>query len=318
MGSSIERSVSVVMPAYRATEYIAGAIESVLGQTLPACEVIVVNDGCPEGSALEREIARFSDRIIYLVRPNGGPGAARNTGIIHATGEFVAFLDADDYWSPAFLERQIARLSDEPELDMVYCDATHFQDGGGVTTTLMSAAPSDGPVTLEALLAGRCTVGTSAVVARRSVLQRAGLFDEDIGNYSEDFDLWLRFVYVGGRIGFSREILAHHRVHERSLTSRHLHLPRGALRVLEKASATLNLAPAERAALERRRATISAAVAVEEGKDLLLSGSVAEAVERFAAALQFEPTIKRAAAYYMVKAAPRLASVLVRRRARRG
>ena len=99
--------VSVVVPAYQVTAYIGQALDSVLGQTYPPFEVLVVNDECPDTAALERELDRFSGSIRYLKRPNGGPGAARNTGIRAARGELVAFLDADDYWGPTFLERQV-------------------------------------------------------------------------------------------------------------------------------------------------------------------------------------------------------------------
>src|ERR1700742_1301469 len=114
--------VSVIMPAYRVAEYIGVALDSILAQTLDDYEIIVVNDGSPDGQELEQGLAVYHKHIVYIEKPNAGPSAARNTAIRHARGEFLAFLDADDYWEPDFLARQIAFFDRYPDIDMVYCD----------------------------------------------------------------------------------------------------------------------------------------------------------------------------------------------------
>jgi glycosyltransferase involved in cell wall biosynthesis len=286
-------SVSVIMPAYNVTRFIGQAIESVLEQTHPAAEVIVVNDGCPDTAALEHRLARFMDRIHYIRRPNGGPGAARNTGIMAALGNLVAFLDADDYWTPDFLERQVGYLAAHPDLDLVYCDTNIFVDSDSTTRSFMTAAPSEGEATLASLLSGRCHVPTSTVVARKSVLIAAGLFNEAIGRHAEDFDLWIRVAWSGGKVGYQREILAYHREHQESLTSRPLALTRGGIKVLEQARRELTLAPAELYALESRLAHLRSDLLVDEAKHHLLHGEYFQAAKKLSQSLQIRPSRKR-------------------------
>ena len=102
--------VSVVIPAYRCSQYIAQAVQSVLAQTFPADELIVVNDGSPDTPLLEAALAPYKDRIRYIKQPTRGPSGARNTGIVQARGNYIAFLDGDDYWCSDHLAKQIEIL----------------------------------------------------------------------------------------------------------------------------------------------------------------------------------------------------------------
>jgi glycosyltransferase involved in cell wall biosynthesis len=99
-------TVSVVIPYYRASQTIARAVGSVLDQTLRPCEILIVDDGCPEDAA--EATKEFGSSVTLLRKPNGGAASARNLGIEYAHGEWIAFLDADDYWEPLKLERQLA------------------------------------------------------------------------------------------------------------------------------------------------------------------------------------------------------------------
>jgi glycosyltransferase involved in cell wall biosynthesis len=102
--------VSVIIPAFRSAGYIADTLSSVFSQTHKDVEVIVINDGSPDTPQLIEALAPWRDRLIYLEQENGGAGAARNAGLAVATGELVAFLDADDRWLPRFLEFQVRFL----------------------------------------------------------------------------------------------------------------------------------------------------------------------------------------------------------------
>ncbi|MEX0585106.1 MAG: glycosyltransferase family 2 protein, partial [Pirellulales bacterium] len=104
-------AVSVVIPAYNAEECVARAIESVLAQTRPVQEVIVVDDGSRDRTAAVA--ARFGASIRILRQPNGGPAAARNHGVRESRSAWIAFLDADDAWLEQKIERQAAQLDDE-------------------------------------------------------------------------------------------------------------------------------------------------------------------------------------------------------------
>jgi len=99
-------TVSLVIPYYRASQTIARAVESALGQTVHPLEILIVDDGSPEDTA--EATKQFGSSVTVIRKPNGGVASARNLGIEHAKGEWIAFLDADDYWEPEKLERQLA------------------------------------------------------------------------------------------------------------------------------------------------------------------------------------------------------------------
>ena len=111
------KAVSVIIPVYNYEMYLAEAIQSALDQSFTATEVIVVNDGSSDGSG---EIARgFGDAITYLRQDRGGNGAARNLGVANSNGDYLSFLDADDRWHGTKIEREVALLETDSELDGV-------------------------------------------------------------------------------------------------------------------------------------------------------------------------------------------------------
>jgi glycosyltransferase involved in cell wall biosynthesis len=99
-------TVSLIIPYYRASQTIARAVESALAQTVRPLEILIVDDGSPEGAA--EATKQFGSSVTVIRKPNGGVASARNLGVEHAKGEWFAFLDADDYWEPVKLERQLA------------------------------------------------------------------------------------------------------------------------------------------------------------------------------------------------------------------
>jgi glycosyltransferase involved in cell wall biosynthesis len=171
--------VSVVIPAYNTSRFIAGAIESVLQQTFSSREIIVVNDGSEDTVELEAALQPYFPRLRYFRQENRGPSAARNAGIREARGRYVAFLDSDDVWLPHHLANQITHLEDDHGFGLVYANNAQI-DERGYTSNAFDRVPQDGPVTLESLLAERCTVNTSTVVVLREALLQAGFFDEEM------------------------------------------------------------------------------------------------------------------------------------------
>lgn len=121
---------SVVIPTYNYGRFLAHAVDSVLSQTLPAHEVIVVDDGSTDDTPAVAE--RYAGRITYLRRANAGVSAARNAGIAAATGDWVAFLDADDAWEPGFLAGVRSACEQEPRPALVFTDFRIFGDVDGV------------------------------------------------------------------------------------------------------------------------------------------------------------------------------------------
>ncbi len=116
-------SISVIIPVYNGERYLAQTIESVLQQTLAPTEVIVVDDGSTDKSAA---VAQSFPAVRYIYQSNAGSNAARNRGIRHSTGDFLAFLDADDLWTPDKLAVQMTAFAQEPSLDFVYGHVEQF------------------------------------------------------------------------------------------------------------------------------------------------------------------------------------------------
>ena len=259
--------VSVIIPAYNTSQYIAAAIKSVLTQTYTSYEVIVINDGAPDTPALERAIAPFRDRIVYIVQENGGISAARNAGLRVARGRYVALLDSDDAWEPDYLAVQVAALEADPSLAVVYPNALITGDHPHAGRTYQDICPSSGPVTFQAVLTQRCQVFISALI-RRTAIARVGGFDPELRSV-EDFDLWLRLLAAGERIGYHNRVLVRFLKRRGSLSSDPVWMAEHVLIVLDKLAASpigLSLPPADRQALERRRAYFRARLEIAHGK----------------------------------------------------
>jgi len=158
--------ISVIIPAYNAASVIARTLDSVLSQTFTDFEILVVNDGSPDTTELESVLDSY--RIVYHKQENRGAGAARNVGVNNARGQFLAFLDADDYWLPNYLEAQMTVLQ-KSGADAVYCDALFVGSPALKDKTYMELAPSRTEVTPESLLA--VDVGVIAKHARRVDVQ---------------------------------------------------------------------------------------------------------------------------------------------------
>jgi glycosyltransferase involved in cell wall biosynthesis/CelD/BcsL family acetyltransferase involved in cellulose biosynthesis len=186
--------VTVVIPAYRAAGTIARALHSVFAQTVPIHEILVIDDGSPDD--LAAAVAPFGPRVTLIRKPNGGVSSARNVGIACATGDLIAFLDADDYWEPDKLARQLDVFAAHPDVGMVG-SALFLREADTDARRLDPAIDRalfdrrlelDGPDAFHA--AGMFWTGT--VVLRRDVLADAR-FDETLTT-AEDRELWLRML----------------------------------------------------------------------------------------------------------------------------
>jgi glycosyltransferase involved in cell wall biosynthesis len=305
-------SISVVIPAYQIAPFIAEALDSVFAQTLTDFEVIIVNDGSPDTDELERAFAPYRDRICYIQQENAGAGAARNRGVREARGEFVAFLDGDDLWHADYLEKQLKFLR-EGGYDLVYADALLFGDSPIAGKTYMQTAPSEGPVTFISLLRNDCNVITSGVVARRSAVIEAGLFDESLRN-AQDFEMWTRMAKRGARLAYQRKVLLRYRCREGSLSGDEMNRLKREIRVYSHIKDTYDLTPAEQAALSRAMELQKAAVALADGKIRLHGERFDEARVSFEQAHRILGGWKLGATVVMLRVAPRLLRRLARQR----
>ena len=159
--------ISVIIPAYNVADFVREAVHSALAQTRADIEVIVVDDGSTDGSA--DTLGDLDDPRLRVIREShGGSAAARNAGLRLASGELVAFLDADDRWAPQNLERQSAFLENHPEVDMTFGHSLVVDEAGH--SLGFKSSSCDGPVSLAQLLRTNEIGNGSCLLLRREAL----------------------------------------------------------------------------------------------------------------------------------------------------
>ncbi len=185
--------VSIIIPAYKAAGTIRRAVDSALNQTRPPDEILIIDDGSPDDIA--PALAGYPDHVRLIRKPNGGASSARNFGIDHAQGTFISFLDADDYWEPAKLQRQLAVFEQHPEVGMV---TTRFYIEEPGAQRIPPDAETD-PMTARVLhadkeeLSGIVTrIWTTTVLIRRDVLGEHR-FEPGL-EPAEDREMWIRLA----------------------------------------------------------------------------------------------------------------------------
>jgi hypothetical protein len=234
--------VSVVVATYDGAPLLPEAVDSALAQTLAGVETIVVDDGSTDETAAV--MARYGDRVRYVRQENGGPSAARNTGLRAARGRYVAFLDHDDRWLPAKLSRQAAVLDAAPDVGFVNC-GWWFIDGDGARLP-QEGWPQGSDAPLSLLLVGNPLL-LSAVLVRRDLAERIGGFDEALRG-AEDWDFWLKVAFTGCRLGCVAEALLEYRVHPGQRNQTGIRRRQDArLEVIRRSFARPDLPPALRA-----------------------------------------------------------------------
>jgi len=302
-------TVSVIMPAYNVASLIGEALDSVFAQTYGNFEVVVVNDGSPDTEALDRVLEAYLERIVYIAQENRGAAGARNTGIRQARGEYLAFLDSDDSWTPDYLESQMKMFKQNPSLDMVYSDAFYYPDSQTPGRKFMDACPSRGPVTLESLVLEQCHVCVSCTVARKQIIEDAGLFDETLPR-CDDFDMWLRVAYHRAQISYHNKALGWVRPGRAgSLGESERKTHEADLQILSKLEKSAALGPAERAIIARGIARQQARIDLEDAKLSLSRGEFDDARTSLIKANAFFQSLKLGFVIMGLRLAPRRTAV---------
>jgi GT2 family glycosyltransferase len=294
---------SIVIAAYEAAGTIATALESALGQTHPAREVIVVDDGSRDGT--ERALEPFAGHIRVIRQENRGAAAARNAAIAAASGEFVAILDADDRYHPTRLEALAGLARERPDLDLITTDARLVVGGEGVGTL-----GGHTPFAVEdqrTAIFETCFVGGWPAV-RLSRLRAIGGFDETFA-VGEDWDCWLRAILDGALAGCVDRPLYDYVLHPGSLTESRAPGFWARARLLEKAAANPALQTEERPALERALRMHRSRAVFAEAQAALYGFGPSRPLLRLALARRIEPRTRLAAALAVV--APPLARRIV-------
>lgn len=216
--SPAEGLVSVIIPAFNAERCLRDAVDSAFNQTYAPIEVIVVNDGSSDATA--EVAAGYGERIVYLEQGNRGQGAARNAGLRVARGEFVAFLDADDYWKSTFVQTCVEFLRSHPDVIAASTGLiTKMFDGTETLHPYPFCTPEGAarePFVIEDFFdfwARYDHVRTGSNVIRRSAIDQAGLQREDL-RIAQDLEYWgylatfgkWAFIPVPLWIGNSRQV----------------------------------------------------------------------------------------------------------------
>jgi glycosyltransferase involved in cell wall biosynthesis len=179
--------VSVIIPTYNRLPMLKEAIHSVLNQNFEDFELIVVDDGSTDGTA--EEIRKYGGRVKLLHHSeNRGVSAARNRGILHSRGKYIAFLDSDDLWVKGKLKIQVAFLDENPHYPLCYTDEIWIRRGKRVNPMVKHTKYS-GWIFEKCL--PLCTISPSSAMMRKTLFPKVGLFDEALP-VCEDYDFWLR------------------------------------------------------------------------------------------------------------------------------
>lgn len=208
----IKDLISVVIPTYNHVRFLADAIQSALKQSYPSVEIIVVDDGSTDQT--HTLVESFGERVHYIWQENRGRSGARNAGIAAAQGEYIALLDADDFWEPTYLAIVQRVLAADPRLGAVYTGLQFVNSKGErLPQSCVATAPSDR--LYDRLLDGEF-FSPSAVLVRRSCFAQVGVFDETL-RASEDWDMWLRVAQLYPVAGIAQPLL-NYRVHGNNMS----------------------------------------------------------------------------------------------------
>lgn len=207
--------VSVIIPAYNAAAFVRDTLDSALAQTHADLEVIVVDDSSTDNTP--QVLAEYGDRIRVHRQPNGGVASARNTGARIATGDWVAFLDADDVWLPRKVEAQIAAAGQCP---WVYTNRFNFGERGPLPEVQTDVTVmSEGDVFVPLLRRGNF-ITVSSVMIRKPLFEQLGGFYHQKGG-CEDWDMWLRVSGQSHPIRYVGEPLVGYRFTPTSMSANH-------------------------------------------------------------------------------------------------
>jgi glycosyltransferase involved in cell wall biosynthesis len=220
----MKQTIDVIIPTYNGMPFLKQAVDSVLDQTHKDFILYIVDDASDDRNATKEYVKSLKDsRVNYLAKKHEGRSAARNYGIRVSKSTFIALLDADDTWHKAKLEKQIALISKDASIGMVYglCDIIdeHNNKVGEITYQ------KRGWLFRYLLSGNRVSGGASMVLVRREVFEKVGIFSEDM-SMAEDWELWLRIANKY-RIDFVPEFLASYRVTNLGENPKYLDKARG-------------------------------------------------------------------------------------------
>lgn len=221
----------IIMPVYNGEKYIAEAIESILSQTYKNFEIIIIND-CSTDNCFEKVKPYLNQsNVKYIQQENKGTAAARNTGIMNSSGEFIAFLDQDDLWLTDKLKIQVEYLRGNPKIGLLHGNISYIdKDGLPLPPNPGLLIGASGMCFRDLFLINR--IATLTVLVKCECIQKVGLFDESI-RFCDDYALWLRIAKYFP-VGYIDQCLSLYRMHESSTSQDIIGHKANNLKVLKK------------------------------------------------------------------------------------
>ncbi len=226
--------VSVIIPAYNCADHITESVESALAQDYPNKEIIIIDDGSTDNTL--NVLSPFAGKIIVIQQQNAGSAAARNTGIKAAKGEFVAFLDSDDLWFPGKLSLQLGYMISNPSIGLVYhaWGVWEPDQQGKYSPLSIPTLPQD-KFAIDADKSGwiyeklfsDSIIHTTSAMIRRELIEKAGLFDEELRK-GQDYEYWFRISRYT-QVRKLQAVLSVYRINLQSVTNQPSAVNYGAL-----------------------------------------------------------------------------------------
>ena len=204
--------ISVIIPTFNRRYVLHRAIESVVNQTRPPIEIIVVDDGSTDGT--RDWLVNTFPLVKYIYQDNKGVSSARNRGIEVSKGSWVSFLDSDDEWMPTKLEEQESYIIENPEIK--FCHTNEIWIRNGVRVNQMKKHQKYGGDIFEKCL-DICRISPSSVLIKKDVLDKIGLFDESL-KVCEDYDMWLRWASRFSVLFLDRQLIIKYGGHSDQLS----------------------------------------------------------------------------------------------------
>lgn len=211
--------VSVIIPTYNRADFLKLTLESVCNQTYPNIEVIIIDDGTPNDTNLL--LCEKFEKVKYIkIENSGGPSKPRNVGILEAKGKYIAFVDDDDLWLPNKLEKQVAVLENNPDFGLVH-SCCQVIDEKGIEKKEIIGRPGSlnvkhGDVSMRMI--GNWTLMTPSVFISKDVVNRVGLFNEEMPPAGEDAEYWSRSSFET-KFYYIDEPLAKYRIHPNNISA---------------------------------------------------------------------------------------------------
>ena len=209
--------VSIIIPVYNGSNYLAEAIDSALAQTYKNIEIIVINDGSKDNGATEKVALSYGEKIRYITKPNGGVSSALNIGIKEMKGEYFSWLSHDDLYKPEKIKHEVSLI--KTKKDIVLCSGSLMDaDGKPIkhyTKTVDKTV--NGRELFKLSLHGYALNGLGFLIPR-VVFDTVGLFDEEM-RYLQDLDMWLRMMWYDYTFVCCKDLLVVSRIHKEQTTN---------------------------------------------------------------------------------------------------